>query len=192
MLINVRKKMLSVETICHDNGPVPAIPLKIGVSAIVIKNPYAGQYVEDLTEFRSGLYDIADCMAEELTQALGGASKVETYGKGAIVGVNSEIEFGALWHEPSGMALRKALSTTLSMVPSSMTVASAGYHLQIPLHHTIASYVRSHFLHADVGMVDSPRPDELLYAIAMSDGPRVHERIGGLRVNEISVKDGQR
>lgn len=191
MLTDVRKRVVSVETIYHDGGPQPDQPLKIGVAAIVVKNPFAGQYVEDLTEFRAGLYDIADGMAVELAEALGGYSKIETYGKGAIVGVSGEIEMGALWHEPSGMALRKALKTTLSMVPASMTVASAGYHLQIPLHHTVASYVRSHYLHADLGLIDSPRPDELLYAIAMSDGPRLHERIGGFRVDQISKMDGQ-
>jgi hypothetical protein len=40
--------------------------------------------------------------------------------------------------------------------------------------------------------VDSPRPDELVYTLAMSTGSRVHERLGGLRVEQISVGDGQR
>lgn len=191
MNIDIRKQATTIETIYHDGGPAVVTPLKIGVSAIIVTNPYAGQYVEDLTEFRAGLYSIADQMAIDLANQLGGHECVEGYGKGAIIGVNGEIEMGGLWHEPSGMALRKALMTTKSMVPAAMTVASAGYHLQIPIHHTVASYVRSHYLHADMGFVDSPRPNELVYAIAMSTGPRVHERIGGFRAEQISVGDGQ-
>jgi hypothetical protein len=44
----------------------------------------------------------------------------------------------------------------------------------------------------DVGVIDGPRPDELLYALVMSTGTRVHERLGGLRADEIKVGDGQR
>ena len=40
--------------------------------------------------------------------------------------------------------------------------------------------------------VDGPRPDELLFAIAMACGPRIHDRMGGLAAADISVWDGQR
>ncbi len=52
--------------------------------------------------------------------------------------------------------------------------------------------MRSHFTTMDVGIIDGPRPDELLYALVMSTGTRVHERLGGLRASEIKVGDGQR
>src|SRR6218665_3573060 len=76
--------------------------------------------------------------------------------------------------------------------PPAKVVASAGPRLQIPLHHIEACYVRSHFSTMDVGAIDSPRPDELLYALVMSTGSRVHERLGGLRAENVTVKDGQR
>jgi hypothetical protein len=44
----------------------------------------------------------------------------------------------------------------------------------------------------EVGVPGHPRADELIYVLVMSTGARIHERIGGLRANEISVWDGQR
>ena len=37
-----------------------------------------------------------------------------------------------------------------------------------------------------------PRPDEMLLVIAMTTGPRPHERVGGLRADQIAKFDGQR
>jgi hypothetical protein len=191
-LIQIRKKLLSIETVYHERGPVAKVPLKIGVIACVIKNPYAGRYVEDLSGLVKDAREMANEMVPELIDALGGKDKIETYGKGAIVGIDGELEHGAIWHEAGGWAMRAVLTHAKSIVPAAKVVAGPGYRLQIPLHHIEACYVRSHFNTIDVGMVDSPRPDELVYALAMSTGSRVHERLGGLRVEQISVGDGQR
>jgi hypothetical protein len=43
-----------------------------------------------------------------------------------------------------------------------------------------------------VRVADAPRPDEMLLVIAMTTGARPHERVGGLRANEIAKFDGQR
>lgn len=191
-LIQIRKKLLSIETVYHERGPVAKVPLKIGVIACVIKNPYAGRYVEDLSGLVKDAREMANEMVPELIDALGGKDKIETYGKGAIVGIDGELEHGAIWHEAGGWAMRAVLTHAKSIVPAAKVVAGPGHRLQIPLHHIEACYVRSHFNTIDVGMVDSPRPDELVYALAMSTGSRVHERLGGLRVEQISVGDGQR
>jgi hypothetical protein len=88
--------------------------------------------------------------------------------------------------------MRANLPKAKSIVPASKVVAAAGTRLPIPMHHIEACYVRSHFTSMDVGVIDGPRPDELLYALVMSTGSRVHERLGGLRPDQISVGDGQR
>lgn len=191
-LIKIRKMLLNVETVYHEGGPVAKTPLKLGVIACVIENPYAGRYVEDLSQLVKDAREMANEMVPELVAALGGADKIQAYGKGAIVGLNGELEHGAIWHEAGGWAMRAVLPTGKSIVPAALVVAAAGFRLQIPLHHIEAAYVRSHFNTMDVGVVDSPRPNELLYALVMSTGPRVHERLGGLRVEQISVGDGQR
>ena len=191
-LIKIRKKLLNIETVYHEGGPVAQEPVKMGSIAVVIENPYAGRYVEDLTPFINDTTELAKTIVPELIAALGGADKIQAYGKGAIVGLNGELEHGAIWHIGGGYPMRENLPKAKSIVPAAKVVASAGTRLQIPLHHIEAAYVRSHFSTVDVGTIDGPRPNELLYALVMATGGRVHERLGGLRADQISVGDGQR
>jgi hypothetical protein len=191
-LIKVRKKLLNVETIHHEGGPPRDIPVKMGSISVVLHNPYAGRYVEDLEPFVKDATVLANEIVPELIEALGGPDRIEAYGKGAIVGLNGELEHGAIWHIAGGWPMRSFLPKAKSIVPAAKVVASAGTRLQVPLHHIEACYVRSHFSTIDVGVIDGPRPDELLYTLVMATGGRVHERLGGLRASEIKVGDGQR
>jgi hypothetical protein len=192
--IKIRKQLLNIETVYHEGGPVAAKPLKLGVIAVVIDNPFAGHFVgpELLAEFVKEARMLANDMVPELIAALGGKDKIEAYGKGAIVGTNGELEHGAMWHEAGGWAMRAVLTQAKSIVPAAKFVGTAGSRLHVPLHHIEACYVRSHFNTIEVSVADGPRPNELLFALGMSTGPRVHERLGGLRVEQISVGDGQR
>lgn len=190
-LIEIRKRSLNIETTYHEGGPVASTPLKIAVAAAVIRNPYAGQYQEDLMPFMAELRELGKTLAEELIDTLG-VSNIETYSKAAIVGVNGELEHGAVWHEAGGWALRAALGEPKAMVPSAKAVATAGYRLVVPMHYIHASYVRSHFTIGEVGMQDAPRPNEILFALLAGTGGRVHSRLGGLAKEAVSVNDGQR
>lgn len=191
-LVKIRKKLLNVENIYHEGGPVRDEPIKMGSIAVVLQNPYAGRYVENLQPFVDDATKMANEIIPELIAALGGADNIQAYGKGAIVGLNGELEHGAIWHIAGGWPMRSYLPKAKSIVPAAKVVATAGTRLPIPLHHIEACYVRSHFSTLDVGVIDGPRPDELLYALVMSTGTRVHERLGGLRADQIAVGDGQR
>ena len=191
-LVKIRKKLLNIETVFHEFGPPADIPVKMGSISVVLTNPYAGRYVEDLEPFVTAATEMANEIIPELIEALGGADKIQAYGKGAIVGLNGEIEHGAIWHIAGGWPMRSFLPQAKSIVPAAKVVASAGTRLQVPLHHIEACYVRSHFNAVDVGVIDGPRPDELFYTLVMATGGRVHERLGGLRASEIKVGDGQR
>jgi hypothetical protein len=191
-LIQIRKKLLNIETIHHEGGPPADVPLKMGSISVVLANPYAGRYVEDLQPFVKAATEMANDLVPELIEALGGADRIQAYGKGAIVGTNGELEHGAIWHIAGGWPMRSFLPKAKSIVPAAKVVAGAGTRLQVPLHHIEACYVRSHFNSIDVGVSDGPRPDELLYTLVMATGGRVHERLGGLRADQIEVGDGQR
>jgi hypothetical protein len=52
--------------------------------------------------------------------------------------------------------------------------------------------VRSHFDAVEVGIDDSPRADEMLLALVMTVGPRIHNRAGGLAASAIKIRDGQK
>jgi hypothetical protein len=191
-LVRVRKRSLTVETVFHEFGPHPERPLRIGSAAAVVANPYAGKYVEDLGAFMAALRPLGASLAEELVHTLGGVDQVEAYSKASIVGVNGELEHGAVWHEAGGWAMRTVLGEPKAMVPSAKAVAATGYRIMVPLHYIHASYVRSHYNTAEVGIQDAPRPDEILFALVMADGGRIHARLGGLTKDAVSVHDGLR
>ena len=190
--VEVRKLVLNVEEIWHDNGPRLAVPLLRGSVAAAVKNPYAGGYVENIQPMMEALKPLGREMAVRLAAALGGASKIEAYGKGALVGLAGEQEHGALWHVPGGYGMRDLLEGSLAIVPSTTKIGPAGTAIDIPIHHRVAAYVRSHFDTLEVRIADAPRPNELLLVIAMTTGPRPHARVGGLRADEIAKFDGQR
>lgn len=192
--IQVRKQLLNIETVHHEFGPPADIPLKLGAIAAVVRNPFAGRYAsaEELAAFVNEARELAKVMVPELIAALGGNDKIQAYGKGALVGTDGELEHGAMWHEAGGWPMRAVLTQAKSIVPAAKYVGPAGSRLHVPLHHIEACYVRSHFNTMEIGVSDAPRPNELLFALAMATGPRVHERLGGLRADQIKVGDGQR
>ncbi|MGJ7568273.1 amino acid synthesis family protein [Variovorax sp. GB1R11] len=190
-LIALRKRSLTVETVFHEGGPPPDKPLRIAAACAVIRNPYAGRYEPDLMPFMAELRSLGTLLAEELVATLG-KGNVEAYSKAAIVGVNGELEHGAVWHEAGGWAMRQVLGEPKAIVPAAKAVAATGYRLMVPLHYIHAAYVRSHFNTVEVGIQDAPRPDEILFALVMADGGRIHSRLGGLTKDKVSVNDGQR
>jgi hypothetical protein len=191
MTYDIRKTQLSVEEVWHERGPRLAQPLRVATVLAVIRNPFAGVYEADLMPFQSALRDLGRQLSADLVRALG-ADKVESYGKGAIVGEDGELEHGAVWHEAGGWALREALGGPKAIVPAAKTIGGPGTRLMVPLGHIHAAYVRSHFGTAEMTIWDGPRRDEIAFALAAATGGRVHDRIGGLRVDDISVHDGQR
>jgi hypothetical protein len=191
--IAVRKYAVTVEEIHHEGGPAAAVPLKRGAALAVIANPYAGRYVEDIQGFMDDLKPFGLAMAQRLLAAMGGdARAIQGYGKGAIVGAAGELEHGALWHVPGGYAMRELLGDAKAIVPSTKKVGGPGTRLDIPVTHVNASYVRSHFDAFEIGITDAPKADELLFALVMTTGPRIHARVGGLKASEIKGEDGLR
>ena len=193
MDIRTRKFHATVEEIFHEGGPRAVRPLRRAALLAVIHNPYAGRYEPDILPMMEALNDLGVEMAGRLVTMLGGDPKaVEGYGKGAIVGAAGELEHGALWHVPGGYAMRRVLGEAKAIVPSAKKVGAPGSHLDVPITHINASYVRSHFDAMEVGLADGPREDELLLALVMTTGPRIHARVGGLKAAEIKGEDGLR
>jgi Amino acid synthesis len=194
MEIKIRKIVTHIEDTFHDGGPVLSAPARKGYAAMIIENPYAGKYVEDIIPMMDAMKPLGLDMAQRLMASLtdGDVGKIETYGKGAIVGEAGELEHGGLWHAPGGYAMRELLGDALAIVPSTKKVGGMNARIDIPLHHINAAYVRSHFDAIEAGVSDGPKANEICYILAMSTGPRPHARIGGLGVNDISANDGLR
>jgi hypothetical protein len=191
--VQIRKRLISVEEVFHEGGPVATVPLRRAVALVVIRNPYAGRYVEDIAPFMDDLKPLGLEMAKTLVSALGGDARiVEGYGKGTIVGSAGEIEHGALWHVPGGYGMREVLGGAKAIVASTKKVGGPGTRLDVPITHVNASYVRSHFDSMEVGIADAPKADEIVLALVMTTGARVHARVGGLKTSEVKGEDGLR
>jgi hypothetical protein len=179
--LKLRKLVTGVEDIFHEGGPVATLPRKRGWCLAVIANPFAGKYVENIQPFMDDLKPLGMDMAKRLIAALGApADAIDGYGK------------GALWHAPGGYSIREHIPESLAIVASTKKVGGPGTRLDVPLTHKTASYVRSHFDSVEVGIDDSPRSDEMLLALVMAIGPRIHNRAGGMTVADIRVRDGQK
>lgn len=191
-LVTVRKSLLSFEDIERDRSGEISPPLRVGTVLAVVSNPYAGRFEPQLLEFMDALRPLARHMAERLATALGGADKVEAYGKGVIVGEDGELEHGAVWHEGGGWAMREALGGRKAIVPSAKTMGNLGTRLMVPLGHTRAAFVRSHYNIAEMTVWDAPRRDEIVFGLVMATGGRPHARVGGLAEADVAGVDGCR
>jgi len=188
----LRKLITSTEEIFHEGGPVPPKSLRRAAVLAIIENPFAGRFEPDIQGFIEDLKPLGLQMAQALIDVLGGADQIEGYGKGAMIGEAGELEHGALWHAPGGYAMRQLLDNSNAIVPSTKKVCGVGGRLDIPITHINASYVRSHFDAMEVGANDTPRAHELVLALVMSTGARIHDRAGGLAAADIKGEDGLR
>lgn len=194
MAPDIRKLVTIVEETRSEMGRSVDPPTRRAAAIAVIANPAAGRYVEDLSD----LMDIGEALGALLTEravaALGieGAA-VESYGKAAAVGENGELEHAAaILHPKLGAPVRKALGKGAALIPSSKKRGGPGVAFDIPLGHKDAAFVRSHFDGMEVRIVDAPRADEIVVAIAVTDSGRPLPRVGGLKKNEIKGEDGLR
>jgi hypothetical protein len=187
----VRKWFRAVETIEHDGGPRPGFVLKKAVAAVVITNPFAGSYAEDLSALTDPSPELGQKLGQQAVELLGG-SDVESYGKGGIAGLAGEQEHVvACLTTVFGDALRDAVGGGAAWISSATKSGSAGEPLDLPLAYKDALYVRSHYDAVTFRIHDAPRPDELIIAVGVASGPRIHNRVGGLAVAE-AVGDGLR
>ncbi|HET9537706.1 MAG TPA: amino acid synthesis family protein [Mesorhizobium sp.] len=189
----IRKVAVLVEEIFHEGGPVAKEPRRRAAAMALVRNPFAGRYVEELQAAMDDLKPLGLQLTDRLVVALGGDIKaIDGFGKGAIVGTAGELEHGALWHVPGGYAMRERLGEAKAIVPSAKKVGAFGSRLDVPIGHINAAYVRSHFDAMEVGISDGPRPDEILFCLVMTTGPRIHARMGGLAAADVKGQDGLR
>jgi hypothetical protein len=185
----VRKVVVFVESVHHDGGPRTDPPLRKAVCAAVIANPYAGKYEADLSAWMEALRPLAVGLTEQLLEALRvGPESIQAFGKGALVGVDGEHEHAAVWHAPGGHGLKSVLKAR-GFVTAGEAMGAVGAQLHIPLVYVNSPWVRSHFDSIDLTISDAPRPREIVFALAVSTGARVHARLGGLTAQQ--AEDGE-
>ncbi len=194
MRMDVRKYVDLVEEIRMDNGRQVTPPARKAAAVAVVRNPFADQYQQDLDL----LTEMGDALGEELARRALKAlnidpERVESFGKGAVVGLAGELEHAAaILHPKLGHAVRRVVGGGKTMMPSAKKMGVAGTELDVPLHCKEAALVRSHFDAMAVRVQDAPRDDEVLVVVVLSDAGRPLARVGGLKKEEIALRDGLR
>jgi len=192
--MDVRKYVDLIEEVRMENGKPVNPPARKAAAVAVIRNPFAGTYEEDL----QSLIDIGDTLGEDLSRRAMkslqiDAGKVESFGKGVVVGLGGELEHAAaIMHPKLGHAVRRVVGGGKTMMPSANKMGAAGTELDVPVHCKEAALVRSHFDAMAVRVNDAPREDEILVVVVLTDAGRPLARVGGLKKEEISIRDGLR
>ncbi|MDR3419981.1 MAG: amino acid synthesis family protein [Xanthobacteraceae bacterium] len=194
MKAKIRKLLTFLEETRYEMGQPIEPPTRRAAAVAVIENPFAGRYVEDLSELIDIGEELGELLATRAVKALGiEGRRAESYGKAAAVGENGELEHAAaILHPKLGAPVRKVLGTGTALIPSSKKRGGPGVTLDVPLGHKDAAFVRSHFDGMEVRVADAPRANEIMVAVAVTDSGRPLPRVGGLKKDEIKGLDGLR
>ncbi len=168
-LLEVRKVVVQVEETLRELGREVSPPTRKVTVAAVIRNPYAGRYVEDLSPLYELGAEVAELIAPRAVAALGVApDDVESYGKGAIVGVDGELEHAAaILHPRFGAPVRAAVGRGDDIIPSTKTVGGLGAAIVLPLTNKNDIWSFDHMDAAVIAVPDAPHADEIVVCLAL-------------------------
>ncbi len=188
-VVEIRKIYTQIERVETEAGKPQDPPLvKVAVVAI-IKNPYAGKYVEDLSEMTKASVGLGQRITKMAAEALG--YPAESYGKGAIIGTNGEQEHGVAYLTTAfGNVLRESIGGGIAWISSMTKRGGPGTTIDVPLAHKDALYVRSHYDGVTITLHDAPLPDEIAVICCVASRGRPNHRLGGLAAKDMQGKDG--
>ncbi len=121
-----------VQETVHELGPAPEQPLVKAAVAVVLQNPFAGQWVEDLSPLTNPSASLGTELGSRALALLGGRP-AESYGKGGIAGLNGEQEHVvACVTTTFGNAFRDAIGGGEAWISSATKSAAAGASIDTP------------------------------------------------------------
>ena len=174
----VRKICQFVEVVCLEGGQPVDPPTRVAAAAAVVANPLAGRWQRDLgllIDTYSAL--LGTMLSNQAAELLG--QPPEAFGKGALVGLDGEVEHGsAIIHNLKfGNPVRERAGHAATLLPAAEKRGGAGASLDIPLKHINDATIRSHHQTFEIRVPDAPRADELLVVVAMAGSGRPNARL---------------
>jgi hypothetical protein len=193
MKLDIRRLLSFCDHREVEAGRRHALPLRRVASVAVVGNPYAGGYVEDLSEAIEASAEVGRILAK-LAVELMGPYDIESYGKGGVVGLNGELEHAnAMLTTVCAAPLREAVGGAAAWIPSFTKLAAPGSAIDVPLAHKDALYVRSHYDGVSITLPsDAPAADEVALIVCLANRGRLNARVGGFAAKDIVGKDGLR
>lgn len=173
-LLSVRKCQVLLEDIFRDMDQELDNPTRKVTVAAVIKNPFAGVYRADLEPLYDLGKDVGGYLADKGINAIGvSPDQIEAYGKGAIVGIDGEIEHAAaILHPRFGAPVRAAVGKGDDIIPSTKKVGGPGSSLLFPITNKDRIWDFDRMDASEISIADAPKPDEILVALGLAIGGR--------------------
>lgn len=173
----VRKTIFTKEIITSDEMGKACAPITRVAAMAVVRNPFAGQDRDDLSDLFEIAVELGPVMSAELVSSLPGPAV--SYGKAALVGTAGAMEHGAaVLHPRLGAPVRAAIGGGAALMPSNHKVGAMGDQIDLPLGHKEDPWSFDFIDTMTLSIADAPRADELILCIALSDGTRAHPRVG--------------
>lgn len=190
--MKIRKIVTVIDDAFIEAGKEAPVPLrKVAVTA-VCGNPCAGRYVDELSQLVDGSVIVGRRIAE-IAAGLMKPYPIHSYGKGAIVGTNGEVEHAeAVLTTPFGDTMRDAAGGGKAWICHMAKMGGPGMAMDIPLAHKDALTIRSHYDAMTVSFPDAPLPDEIAITCCFASGGRLNHRIGGHSLDKMIGVDGLR
>ena len=178
-LTDVRKIVFQIDEIHKEmNKRVETPPKKI-IGAAVIKNQFANTYTENLEPLFDVGAEIGGYLAERCVDILQvKPDDIESYGKGAIVGVDGEIEHAAaLLHPRFGAPVRSAVGSGKDIIPSTKKIGGPGSLIVMPMTNKNNIWDFDFMDATEISISDAPKADEILIAVCLGIGGRPLKRV---------------
>lgn len=190
--MQIRRILTATEELFSEAGRAADAPLRRVAVTAVCGNPCAGRYVEDLRVLIDGSAGVGRRIAE-IAAALMKPHGIQSYGKGAVVGLNGEAEHAeAVLTTVFGDAMREPAGGGKAWICHMAKRAAPGCSIDIPFAHKDALTIRSHYDAMTVNLPDAPMPDEIAIICCYANRGRLNHRIGGHSVDKMIGNDGLR
>ena len=180
MTPEIRKIVTYDEEVFIEGFREAETPWRMFAVAAILKNPWAGRFVEDLkAEIHAYGPVLGKMMTERMIALAGDGEAIEAYGKAAVVGLDGEIEHasGLIHTLRFGNHYREAVGAK-SYLAFTNTRGPANAPIMVPLMDKNDAGRRSHYLTIQFSISDAPRDDEVVVVLGAALSGRPHHRIG--------------
>ena len=176
----IRKIVTYDEETLIEGYRVSKMPWRMFAVAAVVRNPWAGRFVEDLKpEIMAYGPKLGEMMTQRMIALAGSGDAIEAYGKAAVVGLNGEVEHasGLIHTLRFGNFYREAVGAK-SYLAFTNTRGGANAPIMVPLMDKNDAGRRSHYLTIQFSIPDAPRDEEIVVVLGGATSGRPHHRIG--------------
>lgn len=188
MKLTIRRTFTVIEERRIEAGRAADIPLRKVASVMVLENPFAGRFVEDLSPLIKASPGLGAEMAGPAVAAMA-PYKAQSYGKAGLVGVGGEQEHAnALLTTVFADPIRDAIGGGDAWISSMTKVCGPGAMIDVPMNSVDEVYVRSHYDGMSLVLADTPLPDEIAIIFCLANRGRINARVGGMTYDEAQKK----